>query len=83
VPRFRAELKLEGKTATYVVVPLDVPAVFGRARPPVRGTVNGAPFRSTITKYGADDYYLVVNRQVREAAGAAARDTVESPKRSS
>jgi hypothetical protein len=50
VPRFRAELKLEGKTATYVVVPLDVPAVFGRARPPVRGTVNGAPFRSTITK---------------------------------
>jgi hypothetical protein len=77
VPRFRAELKLEGKTATYVVVPLDVPAVFGRARPPVRGTVNGAPFRSTITKYGGDDYYLVVNRHVREAAGAAAGDTVD------
>ncbi len=77
MPRFRAELRLEGKTATYVVVPLDVPAVFGRARPPVRGTVNGAPFRSTITKYGGDDYYLVVNRQVREAAGAAAGDTVD------
>ena len=77
MPRFRAELRLEGKTATYVVVPLDVPAVFGRARPPVRGTVNGAPFRSTITKYGGDDYYLVVNRQVREAAGAVAGDTVE------
>jgi hypothetical protein len=75
--RFRAELKLEGKTATYVVVPLDVPAVFGRGRPPVRGTVNGAPFRSTITKYGGDDYYLVVNRQVREAAGVAAGETVE------
>jgi bifunctional DNA-binding transcriptional regulator/antitoxin component of YhaV-PrlF toxin-antitoxin module len=59
------------------VVPLDVPAVFGRARPPVRGTVNGAPFRSTITKYGGDDYYLVVNREVREAAGVAAGETVE------
>jgi hypothetical protein len=77
VPRFRAELQLEGKTATYVVVPLDVPAVFGRARPPVRGTVNGAQFRSTITKYGGDDYYLVVNRQVREAAGVSAGETVE------
>lgn len=77
MPRFRAELKLEGKTATYVVVPLDVPVVFGRARPPVRGTVNGAPFRSTITKYGGDDYYLVVNRHVREAAGAVAGETVE------
>ena len=57
-------------------MPLDVPAVFGRARPPVRGTVNGAPLRSTIARYG-DEYLLVINRQVREAAGAAAGDTVE------
>jgi hypothetical protein len=76
VPRFRAELQVTGRTATYVEVPLDVPEVFGRARPPVRGTVNGAPLRSTIAKYG-DEYLLVVNRQVREAAGAAAGDTVE------
>jgi hypothetical protein len=76
VPRFRAELKLEGKTGTYVVVPLDVPAVFGRARPPVRGTINGSPLRSTIAKYG-DDYFLVINRKVREAAGVAAAETVD------
>jgi Domain of unknown function (DUF1905)/Bacteriocin-protection, YdeI or OmpD-Associated len=76
VPRFRAELKVEGKTATYVVVPLDVPSVFGRERPPVRGTVNGAAFRSTIAKYG-DDYFIPVNRQLREAAGAAAGETFE------
>jgi hypothetical protein len=76
VPRFRAELKLEGKTGTYVVVPLDVPAVFGRARPPVRGTINGSPLRITIAKYG-DDYFLVINRKVREAAGVAAAETVD------
>jgi bacteriocin resistance YdeI/OmpD-like protein/uncharacterized protein DUF1905 len=35
----------------------------------VRGTVNGAPFRSTIMKYG-DAYYLGLNRELREAAGA-------------
>jgi uncharacterized protein YdeI (YjbR/CyaY-like superfamily) len=54
VPRFRAELKVEGKTATYVVVPLDVPSVFGR-----------------------DDYFVPIKRELREAAGAAAGDTVE------
>ena len=74
MPGFRAELNLEGKTGTYVVVPLDVPAVFGRARPPVRGTINGSPLRSTIAKY-SDDYFLVINRKVREAAGVAAGET--------
>lgn len=76
MPRFRAELKLEGKTGTYIEVPLDVPAVFGRARPPVRGTINGAPLPSTIAKYG-DEYFLVINRKVREAAGVAAGQTVD------
>jgi hypothetical protein len=76
VPRFRAELKPEGKTGTYLEVPLDVPAVFGRARPPVRGTINGSPLRSTIAKYG-DTYFLVVNRKVREAAGVAAGENVD------
>jgi hypothetical protein len=76
VPRFRAELKLEGKTATYIEVPHDVPAVFGWERAPVRGTVNGAPLRSTIAKYG-DSHFLPVNREVREDAGAAAGETVE------
>jgi hypothetical protein len=76
VPRFRAELKFEGKTATYIEVPHDVPAVFGWERAPVRGTVNGAPLRSTIAKYG-DSYFLPVNREVREDAGAAAGETVE------
>ena len=76
MPRFRAELKVEGKTATYVVVPLDVLAVFGRERPPVHGTINGAPLRSTIAKYG-DDYFVPIKRELREAAGAAAGETVD------
>jgi hypothetical protein len=76
VPRFRAELKVEGKTATYIEVPLDVPAVFGRERLPVRGTLKGAPLRSTIAKYG-DTYFMPVNRELREDAGAVAGETVE------
>jgi hypothetical protein len=76
VPRFRAELEVEGKTATYIKVPLDVPAVFGRERPAVRGTLKGAPLRSTIAKYG-DTYFMPVNRELREDAGAVAGETVE------
>ena len=76
MPRLRGELTSRGKTGTSVVVPLNVPAVFGRARPPVRGTINGSALRSTIAKYG-DEYFVVVNRKVREAAGVAAGQTVD------
>jgi Bacteriocin-protection, YdeI or OmpD-Associated/Domain of unknown function (DUF1905) len=68
-------LEVEGKTATFVRVPLDVPAVFGTKRAPVKGTINGHPFRSTIAVYGGR-FYLPVNRAVREGAGAAAGETV-------
>jgi hypothetical protein len=59
----------------FIEVPLDVPAVFGRARAPVRGTINGHPFRSTVAVYGGR-YYLPVRRELREAAGVAAGDAV-------
>lgn len=73
--KFSAVLQLEGKAATFIEVPLDVPAIFGGKRVPVRGTINGFPFRSTIATYG-DRFYLPVNRGVREGAGASAGETV-------
>ena len=39
--RFETRIQLEGKTATFFVFPLDVRAVFSRARPPVRVTIGG------------------------------------------
>ena len=76
--RFETTIQLEGKTATFFEVPLDVPAVFGRARPPVRVTIGGHSYRSTIAPYGGR-YLLPLNRVNREAAGVAAGDrlTVE------
>ena len=62
-------------TATFIEVPLDVPAFFGRVRPPVWVTINGHTYRSTIAVYGSR-YYLPVNRSNREAAGIQAGDTV-------
>jgi Bacteriocin-protection, YdeI or OmpD-Associated/Domain of unknown function (DUF1905) len=72
--RFEAVLASDG-SATFVEVPLDVPAVFGRVRAPVRVTIGGHTWRSTVMRYGAR-YYLPVSRANREAAGVAAGDTV-------
>ena len=76
--RFRAVLEKDDKTSgTGIAIPLDVPKLFGtRGRVPVRGTLDGAPFRSTLAPYGGR-HYLPVNRGLREAAGAQAGDTVE------
>ena len=67
MPRFTATLEARG-AGRLVEVPLDVPALFGQARPPVKATVNGHTFRSTIAVYGGK-YYLGFNREVRDAAG--------------
>jgi hypothetical protein len=48
VERFEGVVEAAGGGGHLVEIPLDVAAVFGARRPPVRGTVNGAPFRSTV-----------------------------------
>ena len=75
--RFRAELvKDDNSTATAIEIPFDVQKVFGtRARVPVRGTLNGFPYRSSIFPMGGQ-HWLVVNRQMREGAKANAGETV-------
>jgi Bacteriocin-protection, YdeI or OmpD-Associated/Domain of unknown function (DUF1905) len=75
VPTFEATIEEMGRGGRAVVVPLDVPALFGKVRAPVSGTVNGFPYRSTIMRYG-DTYYLGLNREIREGAGVEAGDVV-------
>ena len=73
--RFEAVVGTEG-SGTFVEVPLDVPAIFGRVRAPVRVTINGFTWRSTVMRYG-ERYYLPVNARNRQGAGVAAGDRVE------
>ena len=73
---FLTTVTLTGRTATFLPVPLDVPAVFeGRQRPPVVVHLKSHSFRSTIAKYG-DDYVLPLNKENRAAAGVEAGDRV-------
>jgi hypothetical protein len=72
--RFEAVLGEDGDRP-LVAIPFDVREEYGQARPPVRGTVNGHPFRTTVSVYGGVPY-LGFRREVREAAGVDLGQTV-------
>ncbi len=75
--KFRAVLKLEGKTATGIQVPEEVVAALGATKkPPVRVTIGGHTYRSTVTAYG-NVYMIPVAAEHREAAGVKAGEEVE------
>src|SRR5215467_13691829 len=71
---FHAKLGAEGH-ALFFEVPFDVKKEFGKARPPVRVSVNGHSYRSTVSVYGGK-YYLPVRREHREAIGLKQGDIV-------
>ena len=51
--KFRATLELGGKTATGFRVAAEVVAALGTSkRPPMRVTINGHAYRSTVAVYG-------------------------------
>jgi hypothetical protein len=76
--RFRA--RIEGKEAGVVAAiapPVDVPKFFGtRARVPIRGTINGYPFRSSLMPCG-ERRMMPVNKKLCEGAGVRPGDTVD------
>ncbi|HEV7891495.1 MAG TPA: YdeI/OmpD-associated family protein [Pyrinomonadaceae bacterium] len=78
VKRFRALVRSEeGREVCAIDIPFDVEKTFGgRNRVPVRGTLNGAPYRSSVFKMGGDCHFMVVNRGLREAAGVKGGETV-------
>ncbi|MET0622671.1 MAG: YdeI/OmpD-associated family protein [Pyrinomonadaceae bacterium] len=77
VKRFRALVERgEGREVCSIHFPFDVEQTFGaRGRVAVRGTLNGAPFRSSIFKMGGR-HFMVVNRKLREASGVSGGETV-------
>jgi hypothetical protein len=74
VRRFEAVLEPFGPGAA-VIVPFDPKTEWGKVRAPVRGTIDGYPFTTTVARYGGVDY-LGFRREVREAASVDVGDTV-------
>ena len=75
--RFRTTLLLTGKTTCGFHVPPEVVEALGKGkRPPVRVTINGYTYRSTVAVYG-DIYMLGVSAERREASGVSPGDELD------
>ena len=75
--KFKVELfGQEGSQVAALKPPFDVVEVFQRkGRVPVKGTINGFPFRSSLMNMG-DGHMRVVNAELRAGAKCKAGDTV-------
>jgi bacteriocin resistance YdeI/OmpD-like protein/uncharacterized protein DUF1905 len=80
VKKLRFQAKIEGKEAGVVAAitpPVDVTEWFGtRARVPIRGTINGFPFRSSLMPCGTLRM-MPVNKFLCQGVGVMPGDTVD------
>jgi bacteriocin resistance YdeI/OmpD-like protein/uncharacterized protein DUF1905 len=75
--KFRATLELGGKTATGIRIPAEIVAGLGSGKaPPVRVTINGHTYRSTVASRRGE-FLVGVSAENRERAGVAAGDEVD------
>jgi hypothetical protein len=78
--KLRFRTKIEGKEAGVVAAitpPVDVIEWFGtRARVPIRGTINGFPFRSSLMPMGGC-HMMPVNKTLCRGAGMQPGDVVD------
>ena len=72
---FRVRLGTEGAGSLFFEVPFDIKAAFGKARPPIKVTINGHTYRSTPAIYGGRTY-VPVRASNRDAAGVKVGDAV-------
>jgi bifunctional DNA-binding transcriptional regulator/antitoxin component of YhaV-PrlF toxin-antitoxin module len=79
----RLEHTGEKGTAAFVLAPFDPEREFGARRVPIRGTINGVAYRSTLCKLphlqaakATPRYGIAVCKELRDAAGIKPGDTV-------
>ena len=75
---FKAKLngdELRKDATAAFTLPFDTRSVWGKAKVPVKVTINGYPWRSTVGNRGGIQY-IVVNANARQGAGVKAGDFV-------
>jgi bifunctional DNA-binding transcriptional regulator/antitoxin component of YhaV-PrlF toxin-antitoxin module len=76
--KFKAKLRgdeARKDASASFTLPFDAREVWGKAKVPVRVTINGHTWRSTVGNRGGIQY-IVVNAEARRAAGVKAGDVV-------
>jgi bifunctional DNA-binding transcriptional regulator/antitoxin component of YhaV-PrlF toxin-antitoxin module len=67
--------KDENIDATRITIPFDVEKTFGARRVPVKVSINGADYRSTIFRMGGK-FLLVIPKRFRHAAGVTGGEMI-------
>ena len=73
--RFKAAIVRDG-SACFIPLPFDPKALFGKTRAPVRVTLNGYTYRSTIAAMGGPAC-IPLRKSHREAAGLDGNETLD------
>ena len=66
---FTAIIQDPGGGGAFVEMPFDVESAFGSKRPKVRATIDGVPYRGTLTRMGTDCHILGIRKEIREQIG--------------
>ena len=82
--RFTARIERSGDMdAAYVVVPVDIRAVYGVGRLKVEATFDGEPYSGSVVNMGVKDadgricYIIGITKAIRHKIGNSFGDTVE------
>ena len=73
---FTAIIQDPGGGGAFVEMPFDVEAIFGSKRPKVKATIDGVPYRGTLTRMGTDCHILGIRKEIREQIGKSFGDEV-------
>ena len=73
---FWAVIEEAGGGGTFVTVPFDVEAAFGKKRVKVKATIDGVPYRGSLVRMGKPCHILGVLKEIREKIGKGPGDQV-------
>lgn len=80
MPKIKLKLKLQSTASrsapTSAMLVISSATLGVKARVPVKGTINGFPFRSSFFPTGEDTHYMVVNKAMREGAKTTIGESV-------
>ena len=62
--------------ATYIEIPFDVEAVFGKKRVSVRATFDGEQYNGQVVRMGTPCHVIGITKAIRAKIGKQAGDTV-------
>ncbi len=73
---FWAVIEDAGGGGTFVTVPFDVEATFGKKRVKVKATIDGVPYRGSLMRMGKPCHMLGVLKEIRDKIGKGPGDQV-------